>query len=727
MPAPSTGFAPIPSNKMKMKVVLVSALSYLPGEDSYSPVMPLGILSCAAVLSEDGIDVQIVDPNLLIQKGLVEKHDLYESLAGHLAGCQAQLYGFSTFSDTYHQSLRLAEALKRISPRVFAVLGGPQASLTDEMTLRHFPAVDAVVRGEGELTLRALVERLGDGRDWRELPGITYRFDGRIVKNIEAPVVEDLDRLPMPAWHLCSINEMPALLLDAVRGCPSDDILTSCGVYGRREPRFKSARRLVEEIVRLEALLAHDNPGAACEEPRAHCQRAGMPLPFTVEIPNELFTSSAGLLREFCALARSEIPQVRWRCSGRVGALDEETVALMAESGCTAISYRIESGSSDMQRDIGTNYQLIDIGDAITLALSNGIHVNTGYTVGFPFEREEDVRHTFELMRRTFLKGRAGLSIQCGLLIPHADSRIYGESMEKLIYNGYRPEMRSGSPFDRESVCMIVKYPELFSYHYHIAVRFLKREVLEEVVELLTVPMEIMPSTSLALWHEVCDPFALHRDWKLYNESPMAKKRHKPDCLRCGGLPEFARVFSDFLGHMVRSRFLRTPYLADLAEYELARFTMSRKPRKDAHGDGSQASEAPAGQMGGDTEKDRPANDEDFLSSARPVRNSDLAVKTYSFDVVSIASALLLGEQLDNAEPVRTSVVFWQSPSGEVGSIRADETALKVLDMCRGKLTAGQIAKRLHGRMGKRAPAGDDPVSDLLCSWLRLGIIRCPD
>jgi radical SAM superfamily enzyme YgiQ (UPF0313 family) len=721
-----------------MKVVLVCALNYHHGEDSYSPVMQPGLLSCAAVLSEGGFDVKIVDPNLLILKGLVEGHDLYESLAGHLAGCQAQLYGFSTFSDSYQQSLRLAEALKRISPGVFAVLGGPQATLTDEMTLRHFPAVDAVVRGEGELTLKELAKRLGEGRGWHDLPGISCRFEGRIVRNIEAPVVEDLDTLPMPAWHLCNLNEMPDLLLDAVRGCPSDDILSSCGVYGRREPRFKSARRLVEEIVRLGAILERDcaepypapssTPGRACEEPLARRQGTGMPLPFTVEIPNELFTSSAGLLRDFCALARFEIPQVRWRCSGRVGVLDEETMALMAASGCTAISYRIESGSSDIQRDIGTNYQLIDIGDAITLALSNGIHVNTAYTVGFPFEREEDVRHTFELMRRTFLKGRAGLSIHCGLLVPHAGSRIYRESMEKLVYNGYRPEMRSGSPFDRESVCMIVKYPELFSYHYHIAARFLKREVLEEVVELLTVPMEIMPSTSLALWHETVDPFALHRDWKLYNESPMAKKRHKPDCLRGSGLPEFARVFSDFLGHMVRSRFLRTPYLADLAEYELARFTLARKPRKDSPGKGSKTLEpSPDGMVGGDTEKDRPAHDEVCLSSARPVRNCDLAVKSYSFDVVSIASALLLGEQPEDVGPVRTSVIFWQSLPGEVGSVRADETALKALDMCRGKLTAGEIAKRLHGRMGKRVPAGDDPVSALLRSWLRLGIIRCSD
>lgn len=700
-----------------MKIVLTCALNYLTSEDSYIPSMPLGILSCAAVLEESGFNVEIVDPNILISEGEVGRHNLYENLAQYLACRGGSVYGFSTFSPSYHQSLRVAEALKRIHPDTTVVFGGPQASLVAEMTLKHFPSVDVVVRDEGEHTLCELVSRLMRGEPWLDLPGITFRSDGRILRNNEAPVLGDLDELPIPAWHLYPVKAFTAIPLDAVRGCRSQSVFSSCGHYLQKQLRFKSNRRLVKEILRLSEIISCEPSSSSL--PLSH--GGEQVLPFIIELPHEFFTSDVERLQQFCQLLRSEASSVRWSCVGSIGALDEKTIAVMAESGCISVRYDVESGSSDIQRDIGTNYELIDIGDAITLSLSNGLHVDTSYTVGFPFEREEDVRHTFEMIRRTFLKGRGNISIHCGLLVPYAGSQLYENSREKLIYNGYRPERRDGGPYDRESVCLIGKYPEIFSCHYHITTKFLRRDILEEVVELMTVPMKLMPATSLALWQEVHDPFSLHKDWKLYNESPLAKERYKFDFLRGDGYMLFVRVFSDFIGHMIHSRFLRTVYLADLAEYEMTRFITGKKHRKRAM------------QPCPDMVKPSVANDtgrataDEIFSLKKPIRDSELTIKTYDYNVIELVSALAQGECDGDIETSRTTVILWQTSPGAVDSMASDETTLKMLDLCRGKMTVNEIAKRFQEKGNRRLVMAEEIVKERLRSWLRRGVIWCAE
>jgi len=66
------------------------------------------------------------------------------------------------------------------------------------------PAIDFVVRGEGEETFIELMDGLRDGRtDWSECPGITCRdASGATLRNPDRPPPAELDGLPFPAWDL---------------------------------------------------------------------------------------------------------------------------------------------------------------------------------------------------------------------------------------------------------------------------------------------------------------------------------------------------------------------------------------------------------------------------------------------------------------------------------------------------------------------------------------------
>ena len=122
---------------------------------------PLGILSLAAVLEQNGAAPEIVDLNRLYYEYLRADDSLRAGVdftayaASHLEALSLDFYGFSTICSSYPLTLRVARELKRLRPETVIALGGPQASVVDVQTMKAFPFIDVVVRGEAENTLPA--------------------------------------------------------------------------------------------------------------------------------------------------------------------------------------------------------------------------------------------------------------------------------------------------------------------------------------------------------------------------------------------------------------------------------------------------------------------------------------------------------------------------------------------------------------------------------------------
>src|SRR6476661_6979252 len=169
---------------------------------------PVGILSLAAVLEAKGLQPEVVDLNRVYYEWLRDsnrnKTDFCSFAGDYFASRDFDFFGFSTVCSSYPLTLRIAAEVKRVHPKSAVVLGGPQASVVDIATMRAYPFIDLVVRGEAEQTLPDLVEALAGKRPLAAVPGITFRRDedGEIVRNPAAPLVADLDALPFPAFHL---------------------------------------------------------------------------------------------------------------------------------------------------------------------------------------------------------------------------------------------------------------------------------------------------------------------------------------------------------------------------------------------------------------------------------------------------------------------------------------------------------------------------------------------
>jgi anaerobic magnesium-protoporphyrin IX monomethyl ester cyclase len=151
--------------------------------------------------------------------------------------------GLSVMTFQRHTAQRLIELVRALRPGVRIVVGGYDPSLAPEAYTRPGPgAADFIVRGVGELTVRALVRALERGGGFAGIPGLTFRAGDLFVDNPARPVsgLEDgAIALPNRAARVLRGYTMVGRQVDVVetsRGCTFD--CSFCSIIEMRGRNF---------------------------------------------------------------------------------------------------------------------------------------------------------------------------------------------------------------------------------------------------------------------------------------------------------------------------------------------------------------------------------------------------------------------------------------------------------------------------------------------------------
>jgi anaerobic magnesium-protoporphyrin IX monomethyl ester cyclase len=113
-----------------------------------------------------------------------------------------------------------ARILREARQQVLLVAGGPEVGPIAEQVLRERSALDAVVRGEGEVTFSDVLACVLEEGDLPSVAGVTGRRDGEIVSAPDRDLVQDLDELPSPYLSRVMQARDGATYLESYRGCP---------------------------------------------------------------------------------------------------------------------------------------------------------------------------------------------------------------------------------------------------------------------------------------------------------------------------------------------------------------------------------------------------------------------------------------------------------------------------------------------------------------------------
>lgn len=279
-------------------------------------------------------------------------------------------------------------------------------------TLRSYPALDFVLIGEPDLTIRDLLDHLEgkieerppniqkifdrhdplyrpaldpDGRvDMNGIKGIGWRRGDEIIINLTRPFMRDLDDMPHPLHHLLPLDtyRMPMIhgpftFIVSSRGCPAGCTYCIKHVSYQFTTRLRSPEHIMEELRILKSLGMNN-----------------------IHMYADLFTVSRDQVMGLCELLIEEKLDIRWTCNSRVDYVDEEMLQMMARAGNWLISWGIESGNEQILRHARKGAYTEKAERALTWARNAGIR-NWGYfIIGLPGESEETIRQTIDFSKR---------------------------------------------------------------------------------------------------------------------------------------------------------------------------------------------------------------------------------------------------------------------------------------------------------------------------------------
>ncbi len=305
-------------------------------------------------------------------------------LQAHQPACMVALLGVESVAT----DLACASALKRAVADMDVIVFGYYATQYPEEILKQ-SAVDAVLRGDPEVSCCTYLEALAQGDEREAIPGLACRdADGHMIINAPA-YLDTLDTLPLPDYGMVTMrhyNEMllggPFAALQTSRGCPFT--CSYCTSPQDRRLIMRMPERVVDE---LEGLARH---GAQ-----------------VVRFLDDTFTYDPKRVILICREIIRRGIRVAWSCLSRVDTLDDEALQWMKRAGCVRVLVGVESYSPRVLKALGKRMDAAVINERLHMVRAAGIEVAAFIIVGGPYESEED----FELTRQGLLDSPLDLII----------------------------------------------------------------------------------------------------------------------------------------------------------------------------------------------------------------------------------------------------------------------------------------------------------------------------
>lgn len=329
-------------------------------------------------------------------------------------------------------------------------------------TMAPFPALDFVLRGEPEVTLRELIDAFEGkqptapqilklmnetgyrtptkyvsetGGDISHILGVAWRRGDEIIVNPDRPFIPNLDDLPIPLHHLLPLDKYrvpmmktPYTFIVTSRGCSAGCTYCIKHVSYQWSLRLRSPENIVQELLMLKNL--------------------GIEY---IHMYADLFTLSREQVMGLCDLILQENLNIKWTCNSRVDYVDQEMLEKMGKAGCWMIAWGIESGNFDILKHARKGADPAKATRALAWSHDAGIK-NWGYfIIGLPGETEQTIRETIEFSKK--------LPLDIGLFhiaAPYPGTPFFFE----VVKNGwFRPGTRwEEVDMDRSTV---LDYPSL--------------------------------------------------------------------------------------------------------------------------------------------------------------------------------------------------------------------------------------------------------------------------
>lgn len=372
-----------------------------------TPYPPLGIGYLAAIAREF-CQIEIIDGQILT---LAE----YDDLIGKTNSGKVLI---STTLLQLKEGLRVANSVKKRSPKSIVVMGGPAfGSVKTEDLIRDAP-VDIVVIGEAENVILDIVS-------WEKASSIRAKIGSRNMIRMAGGTFEintvrnkpDLAKIPLPAWDMLSIEKyldrwsketgMTSLQIIGSRGCPF-----SCSFCDKTVTGSKYRSRPVEIVANeISYLVANYSPD-------------------DIFYDDDLFT--VGKERVFKMCEKIAAINTRWSAQARVDTVTFEMLVAMKQAGCRELYFGVESGSERILKILNKKTSRKQIVGAFELCHKVGVKPGAYLMVGVPGETKLDIQETIKLVNEI----RPAM-LNFSFLMPFPGTKIFQQTKHLISEEDY--------------------------------------------------------------------------------------------------------------------------------------------------------------------------------------------------------------------------------------------------------------------------------------------------
>jgi radical SAM superfamily enzyme YgiQ (UPF0313 family) len=352
---------------------------------SQFPLPRLGVFILGTLAKEKGWDAEV----LLEQSRKLDFDEIRK----------ADLVGISTITSTAPRAYAIADKLRSLG--VTVILGGPHVTFLPDEALGH---ADYVIRAEAEDALVLFLDAWQNGRDFREIPNLSYRKGAEVVHNPVRPLSRPLDANPLPDFSLNravarKIAGKTIIPVQTSRGCPFHCSFCSVtGIFGKAY-RFRSAENVMGELRRYNR--------------KDHY----------IFFYDDNFTANPKRAKELLSRMIEEKLKFKWSTQVRADiARDPELVVMMKKAGCHTLFIGMESVNPRSLKNMKKQQTVDDIASAVRVLRKQRIHVHGMFVYGFDDDDWRTVKETVRFAKRARLS-----STQFMILTPLPGSEFYDQ------------------------------------------------------------------------------------------------------------------------------------------------------------------------------------------------------------------------------------------------------------------------------------------------------------
>jgi len=428
----------------------------------------LGIAYIASYLNKRGHDAWLYNADYVSDKNYGNLKKLFQNFTNYknyfkdlnnplwhevkdkILSFKPEWVGYTSYTANISAIKIISEKVRQANPHIKQVIGGVHATL-DKKILNELKSIDYSIQREGEEAMTALVEN----KNPKTIPGVILRGKESLIDNGIAPVIKDIDNLPMPErdkfWAIPNSERknVDVSYINTIRGCPYK--CTYCASpfhWDRKTTRLRSPESVIEEMKHLKEkywqATKYDYSASANISEKDSLKIEDNTIVYFVD---DVFTVHKKRVKKLLRMMIDQKLGMKWKCEARADHLDDEICELMVEARCERVKIGFESGSNRILSQVKKLETKEEMLKGAAMLKKAGVPFSGYFMAGFPGETNDDVKQTID-----FAKQVEADYYSLSVLAPYYGTELY----DQLMASGHALDQQPWEYFFHQSPKLMV-------------------------------------------------------------------------------------------------------------------------------------------------------------------------------------------------------------------------------------------------------------------------------